>query len=192
MFEEVLWLYFKYKHIFWAFHLKVKMWGTLKMISDMSFVEWGGQESCLKMTFVDFIQVREYIIIIIIWHMKLIYLYIKALKFSELKSMLGQSCLGPLVGLRPLIVTLGTPVVKFIGKSQKPPICPYFFWKWLEIFFCRIVWPQWKNFAPRYHKIAIEIANLYTKFVSSIIGHQGVSRSSCKWSYHVRQIDTVV
>ena len=112
--------------LFWAFHLKVKMWGTLKMISDMSFVEWGGQESCLKMTFVDFIQVREYIIIIIIWHMKLIYLYIKALKFSELKSMLGQSSLGPLVGLRPLLVTLGTHVVKFIGKSQKPPICPNF------------------------------------------------------------------
>ena len=111
---------------FLAFHLKVKMWGTLKIILDIRFVEWGGQESCLKMTFVDFIQVREYIILIIIWHMKLIYLYIKALKFSELKSMLGQSSLGPLVGLRPLLVTLGTPVVKFIGKSQKPPICPNF------------------------------------------------------------------
>ena len=52
--------------------------------------------------------------------MKLIYLYIKALKLSELKSMLGQSSLGPFVGMQPLLVTLRTPVVKFKGKSQLP------------------------------------------------------------------------
>ena len=53
--------------------------------------------------------------------MKLIYLYIKAQKISELKSVLGQSSLGPLVGLQPLQVTLGTHVMKLKGKSQKLP-----------------------------------------------------------------------
>ena len=72
-----------------------------------------------KMTFVDFIQVREYIIIIIIWHMKLIYLYIKALKFSELKSMLGQSSLGPLVGLRPASSYYWDPCCEVYRKITK-------------------------------------------------------------------------